>query len=397
LEQYGLDWIHSPGAFAHPLDDGTAVLLRRDVGETAAGLGCDEQKYRQWFNDLLKDWPYYKSEFLRPLRFPRHPLRLAKFGLPALLPAATLARLAFRDQRARALFAGVSAHSTLPLSAMGSGAFGLMLMLAGHNVGWPIPRGGARSISQALAAYLKSLGGEIVTGTKVLNFTQIPPARTVLFDLTPRQVLAIAGEKLGPGFTRKLRRYRYGAGVFKLDWALRGAIPWKAHETASAITVHLGGTLDEIALSEGDVAAGRISDRPYVLLVQSSLFDATRAPTGCHTAWAYCHVPNGSTVDMTERIESQIERFAPGFRELILAKNVLSPAKLELRNANLVGGDINGGSVYLPQLFLRPTARLYSTSRSDVFLCSSSTPPGGGVHGLCGYYAALEALRGILK
>jgi phytoene dehydrogenase-like protein len=397
LEQHGLSWIHSPAAAAHPLDDGGPVLLRRSVVETAAGLGRDAHAYSRWIGGLLKDWPYLKSEFLCPLRFPRHPFRLARFGLPALLPATWLARGAFRDGAARALFAGMSAHSTLPLSGAASGAFGLVLLLAGHHVGWPIPRGGSRSISQALAGYLCSLGGEIKTGMPVHRLDQLPPARAIFFDLTPRQVLAIAGKELGAAFSGSLHGYRYGPGVFKLDWALRGPIPWKAAEAASATTVHLGGSLEEIAFSESEVGKGRISERPFVLLAQPSLFDSTRAPAGCHTAWAYAHVPNGSAIDMTSRIESQVERFAPGFRDLILARSVLNPAELEKRNANLVGGDINGGSVDGLQLFLRPTARLYSTSRAELFICSSSTPPGGGVHGLCGYYAAREALASLLK
>jgi phytoene dehydrogenase-like protein len=397
LETHGLSWIHSPAALAHPLDDGSAALLRRSVPETAAMLGRDEAGYRRRIGGLLADWPYFKSEFLRPIRFPRHPLRLAKFGLPALLPASLLARLAFRDGRARALFAGIAAHSSLALEAPASGAFGLALLLAGHQVGWPIPRGGARSISQALLAYLGSLGGEIVTGTTVKNLDQLPRSRAVLFDLTPRQILGIAGTRLGSSVSARLGRFRYGPGVFKLDWALRGPIPWRAPEVTSAATVHLGGSLQEIASSEREVAAGRASERPYVLLTQPSLFDATRAPAGCHTAWAYCHVPNGSAIDMTHRIESQIERFAPGFRDLVLARSVLTPRELERRNANLVGGDLNGGAVGLSQLFLRPTSRFYSTSRADLFICSSSTPPGGGVHGLCGYHAALEALSGCLK
>ncbi len=396
LEKHGLEWIHSPAVFAHPLDGGRAVLLRRSVDETAAGLEDDSETYARWIGGLLADWDYYKSEFLRPLRFPRRPFHLARFGLPALLPAATLARLAFRDEATRALFAGAAAHSTLPLGALGSSAFGLVLMLAGHHVGWPIPRGGARAVSQALADYFRSLGGEIVTGTEVRRLAQLPRARATLFDLTPRQIVAIAGDELGLSYTNKLRHYRYGPGVYKLDWALSGPIPWTAPEVAQAATVHLGGTLEEMTEAEQLPWHDRVSEKPYVLLVQPSLFDPSRAPAGQHTAWAYCHVPNGSTFDMTHRVEAQVERFAPGFRDLILARSILSPRLLEQRNANLVGGDLNGGAVRLPQLFLRPTARLYSTSRADLFICSSSTPPGGGVHGMCGYYAALEALAGPL-
>ena len=397
LEEHGLHWIQPPAALAHPLDDGSAVLLRRKISETAAQLGLDRDVYAGRIGGLLDDWPYFKSEFLRPLGFPEDILHLAKFGVPALLPASTLARLIFKEERSRAFFAGVSAHSSLSLNAPASAAFGLTLLLAGHNVGWPIPQGGARSVSQALISCLRSFGGEIETGTPVESLGQLPPSRAVLFDLTPRQILNIAAKELGSVFSGRLKRFRYGAGVFKLDWALREPIPWHSPETAQAATVHLGGSLHEIMVSEREVARGRVSDRPFVLLVQPSLFDPTRAPEGCHTAWAYCHVPNGSTMDMTEYIENQVERFAPGFRDVILARSVMDPAELERRNANLVGGDLNGGANGLSQLFLRPTARLYSTSRTELFICSSSTPPGGGVHGLCGYYAALEALKGCLK
>ncbi len=397
LEGYGLEWIHSPVEVAHPLEGGGAALLRRSVDETAAGLGRDGPAYRRRIGALLADWTYFKSEFLRPVRLPRHPLRLARFGLPALLPARLFGRLVFREEPARALFAGIAAHSSLPLDAPGTTAFGLMLLLAGHNVGWPLPRGGAGAISQALLLYFQSLGGELVTATPVENLAQLPSARAVLFDVGPGQLARIAGVELGPSFTARLRRFPRAAGVFKLDWALRGPIPWTNPHVAQAATVHLGGTAGEMAASERTVAQGKTSERPFVLLVQPSLFDATRAPAGNHTAWAYCHVPNGSTVDMTARIEAQVERFAPGFRDLILARHVLSPAGLEQRNANLVGGDISGGSVFLPHLFLRPTARLYRTSHAKLFICSSSTPPGSGVHGLCGYYAANEALATVLK
>jgi phytoene dehydrogenase-like protein len=397
LEEHGLHWIQSPAALAHPLDDGTAVLLRRSVLETAARLGRDEAAYRRQVGRLLADWSYFKTEFLRPIRFPRQPFRLAKFGLPALFPAALLARLAFREEGTRALFGGIAAHSALSLNAPGSAAFGLALLLAGHRVGWPIPRGGARAVSQALLSYLRSLGGEVVTGTPVKSLAQLPASRVVMFDLTPRQVVGIAAKELGAAFSARLRRFRYGPGVFKLDWALRGPIPWRAADAGSAATVHVGGSLAELVASEREVTRGRLPEKPFVLLVQPSLFDAARAPAGCHTAWAYCHVPNGATVDMTARIETQVERFAPGFRDLVLARSVMGPSVLEQRNGNLVGGDLNGGWVGLPQLFLRPTARLYGTSRSDLFICSSSTPPGGGVHGLGGYYAALEVLGGGLK
>jgi phytoene dehydrogenase-like protein len=397
LVEHGLEWIYSPAVVAHPLDHGGAAILRRSVDETAAGLGRDGAAYRRGIGALLSDWPYFKTEFLRPIRFPRHPLRLAKFGLPALLPARMLAKLAFRDEPARALFGGIAAHSTLSLRALGSSAFGLALLLAGHNVGWPFPRGGAGAISQALLSYFRSLGGEIVTGTPVRHLAQLPTSRAVLFDTPPATVASVAGPSLGSTFSARLGKFRRAPGSFKLDWALRGPIPWTNSEVAQAATVHVGGTLDDMTASERCPGRGSVSERPYVLLVQPSLFDPTRAPAGHHTAWAYCHVPNGSTFDMTARIEAQIERFAPGFRELIMARHVLTPAGLEQRNANLMGGDISGGAVNLTQLFLRPTARFYATSRSDLFICSASTPPGSGVHGLCGYYAANEALATCLK
>ena len=397
LEEYGLEWIHSPAVVAHPLDGGAAAILRRSVDETAAGLGRDGEAYRRHVGVLLGDWTYFKSELLRPMRFPRHPLRLARLGIPALLPTRMLAKLAFRDEPARALFGGIAAHSTLPFTAPGGSAFGLMLLLAGHNVGWPLPRGGAGAISQALLAYFQALGGEIATGRAVESLDQLPATRAVLFDTPPVALARIAGTALTARFRAKLLHYRHAPGVFKLDWALRGPIPWANREVAAAATVHVGGTLDEMAESESGPAHGEMRERPYVLLVQPSLFDATRAPAGNHTAWAYCHVPYGSTVGMTARIEAQVERFAPGFRDLILARHAMAPADLERRNANLAGGDISGGSVDLPQLFLRPTARFYRTSRPDLFICSASTPPGSGVHGLCGYYAANEALATVLK
>jgi phytoene dehydrogenase-like protein len=397
LEEYGLEWIHSPAAVAHPLDHGAAAILRRSVDETAAGLGPDADTYRRRIGALLADWPYFKSELLRPVRFPRHPLRLAKMGLPALLPARMLAKRVFRGEEARALFGGIAAHSSLSLDALGSSAFGLVLMLAGHNVGWPLPRGGAGAISQALMAYLQTLNGEIETGRRIESLSQLPAAKAYFFDTSPGALARLAGNALTPRFRSQLHRYRHAPGIFKLDWALRGPIPWANPDVAQAATVHLGGTLDEMAESERAPIRGEVREHPYMLLVQPSLFDATRAPAGHHTAWAYCHVPYGSTLDMTARMERQIERFAPGFGKLVMARHVLAPADLERRNANLAGGDISGGSVDLLQLFLRPTARLYRTTRPDIFLCSASTPPGSGVHGLCGYYAANEALATVLK
>ncbi len=393
LKEHGLEWIQPPAAAAHPLDDGSAVLVEQSIEGTAAGLGEDRRAYLRLMGPLAASWDDLAPALLGPPRVPRHPLLLAGFGLRAILSATSLAHSVFHGERARAAFAGMAAHSLLPLERPATAAFGLVLNVLAHVVGWPFPRGGSQKIADALASYLRSLGGEIVTGAPVSSVSELPPARTVLCDVTPRQLVAIAGDRLTPAYQRQLRRYRYGVGVFKLDWALDEPIPWKAADCARAATVHVGGTFEEIAESERAAWQGRHAERPFVLVAQPSLFDSTRAPAGKHTGWAYCHVPQGSTVDMTAAIENQIERFAPGFRERILARSVMAPADLERRNRNLVGGDINGGVQDLGQLFLRPTWRLYSTSARGVYICSASTPPGGGVHGMCGYHAASRALR----
>jgi phytoene dehydrogenase-like protein len=395
LAEHGLEWIHPPAALAHPFDDGTAALLARSGEAAALGLGEDADRWRRLFAPLVRDAEPLLDEVLAPVHLPAHPVALARFGARSAPPATGLARLVFRGVEARGLFAGLAAHSMLPLSRPPSAAFGLMLGLLGHAVGWPLPRGGSQRISDALASYLRTLGGEIETGRRVESLAELGDARAVLLDVAPRALLALAGDRLPSGYRRRLERYRHGPGVFKLDWALDGPIPWRAEECARAATVHLGPTLQEIADSEAAPGRGEIADRPYVLLAQQSLFDPTRAPAGQHAAWAYCHVPNGSTVDMTERIEGQVERFATGFRERILARSALGPADLERYNANYVGGDINGGAATLSQLLTRPVARLspYTTPLPGVFLCSSSTPPGGGVHGMCGYHAARAALR----
>jgi phytoene dehydrogenase-like protein len=395
LSEHGLEWIEPPAPLAHPLDGGEAVVVRRSVAETAEALGPDAGGYRGVFGPLAESWGQLESALLGPLlRIPRHPVALARFGLSALQPAATFARRRFRGEPARALFAGLAAHSILPLESIGTTSFGLVLGTTGHAVGWPLPRGGSQRIADALASYLGSLGGEIQTGAPVESLDEVS-APTVLCDVTPRQLLRLGGDRLPPRYRRTLERFRYGPGVFKLDWALSGPIPWTASECAQAGTVHLGGTLEEIVASERAPARGETSERPFVLLAQPSLFDASRAPEGRHTAWAYCHVPNGSGADMTEAVEDQIERFAPGFRERVLARSVLAPADLERRNANLVGGDIGGGSNELRQLLARPALRPvpYATPLEGVYLCSASTPPGGGVHGMCGYLAARAALR----
>ncbi len=395
LEEHGVEWIWPPAALAHPFDDGTAALLERSPEATGETLGPDGRRYRTLVAPLARDSDGLLDDLLGPARVPAHPLALARFGAVAALPAASLARIAFRGLRARGFLAGLAAHSMLPLTRAPSAAFGLVLALLGHAVGWPLARGGSQAIADALASYLRSLGGEIETGRRVASLEELDAARTVLLDVTPRQLVALAGDRLPSGYRARLERYRYGPGVFKLDWALDGPIPWRAEACARAATVHLGATLEEIVASERLPRRGAVAERPYVLLAQQSLFDPTRAPVGQHAAWAYCHVPNGSGIDMTERIESQVERFAPGFRERILARSALGPAELEAHNPNYVGGDINGGAADLRQLFARPVARRspYTTPLPGVFLCSSSTPPGGGVHGMCGYHAALAALR----
>ena len=398
LAEYGVEWIYPPASVAHPLDDGTAVILERSIEATSEGLGRDAAAYRKLMRPLVDQWDQLSTEILGPLRIPpRHPLILARFGLHAFRSARNVAESLFVDLRARALFAGLAAHAIQPLDRSPTAAFGLVLGASGHAVGWPLARRGSYKIAEALAGYLRSLGGEIVTGHRVESVSKLPSHRAVLFDVTPRQLLRIAGDHLPAGYRRALERYRYGPGVFKLDWALDGPIPWKAHECARAATVHLGGTLDEIAAAERSVWNGGHPERPYTLVVQQTLFDSTRAPEGKHTAWAYCHVPNGSTFDMTQRVEAQIERFAPGFRDRILARSAMPPAALEQHNANYIGGDINGGVQDLWQLYTRPTFRLapYSIPATSWYLCSSSTPPGGGVHGMCGYYAARAALTQI--
>jgi phytoene dehydrogenase-like protein len=396
LADYGVEWIYPDAAFAHPLDDGSAAIVERSVEATAERLGADGAAYRRLMSPLVEKWDKLSDDLLGPLPLPPHHfLPLIGFGLRAVWPARALAKTLFRGEATRALFAGVSAHSILPLDSWITSAFGLVLGASAHAVGWPMARGGSQKIADAMAAYLRSLGGEIITGWRVESLRELPAARATLFDVTPRQLLRIAGDRLPPGYRRQLDAYRYGPGVFKLDFALDGPIPWKTSDCARAATVHLGGSLDEVAESERLVWRGKHPEKPFVLLVQHSLFDDSRAPAGKHTCWAYCHVPNGSTVDMTARIEAQIERFAPGFRDLILARSVKSPAALESYNANYIGGDINGGVQDLCQLYTRPTFRQppYATPVGGLYICSSSTPPGGGVHGMCGYHAAMLALK----
>jgi phytoene dehydrogenase-like protein len=396
-----VEWVHPEAPAAHPFDDGGAVLLERDVEVTAAGLGRDAAAYRRLVGPLVAAWREIEHVLIGPLPVsPRRALdvrsRLGTRGLVTALRASLsaarpLAESLFSEERTRGWFAGHSAHSMLPLERRPSGGFGLALLALGHAVGWPFPRGGSQRLADALAARLRELGGEIRVSSPV---DDLPCADVVLADVSPRELVRICGERLSHSYRGRLLSYRHGPGAFKLDWALDGPIPWTAPECARAGTVHLGATLEEVSASEWGAWSGRPGGRPFVLLAQTSLFDDTRAPAGKHTAWAYCHVPNGSDVDMTERIEAQVERFAPGFRDLILARHPLGPAGLEAHNRNLVGGDLNGGAMDLGQLLFRPVRRLvpYRTPLRGVYLCSSSTPPGGGVHGMCGYSAARVAL-----
>lgn len=393
LAAHGAELVHPAACLAHPLDDGHAVLMRRSCGETAESLGEDANAYRRLFAPLAARWDDLAAEILRPIGVPRHPLLMASFGRSAIRSARGLARARFRGEPARALFAGLAAHSCLPLESAASASFALVLGAAAHAVGWPVVRGGSQRLADALRAHLESLGGRVVTDAPVRTIDDLPEASAVLCDVTPRQLLALA-PRLPAGYRRRLARFRYGPGVFKVDWALDTPVPWKAAACAQAGTVHLGGTLEEIAASERAVRAGATAERPFIILVQPTLIDPSRAPAGRHTLWAYCHVPNGSVEDMTARIESQIERFAPGFQARILARCAQGPAELERHNANLVGGDINGGSANLTQLFVRPTLRApYTTPIPGLYLCSASTPPGGGVHGMCGHLAAQAALK----
>jgi phytoene dehydrogenase-like protein len=390
-----LDLVEPPAAVAHPLDDGTAVVARRSLEDTALVLGADGRAYRRLFAPLVEGWSELRDDILRPIaHVPRHPIALGRFGLTAIRSARRVAESRFRTDPARALFAGGAAHSFLPLERAASTSFALVLLTLIHVSGWPFPRGGSQAIADALADRLRSLGGEIETGREVGTLAELPSRRLVLCDVTPRQLLALAGDVLPARYRRRLARWRYGPGVFKADFALDGPIPWRAPEVTEAGTVHLGGTLAEIAASEREVWQGRHPERPFVLLAQPTLFDDTRAPAGKHVAWAYCHVPHGSTVDMRERIEAQIERYAPGFRDRLLAWSVRTTAELEQENPNLIGGDISGGANTLGQIVGRPSLRPspYSTPVPWLYLCSSSTPPGGGVHGMCGHNAAKAAL-----
>jgi phytoene dehydrogenase-like protein len=396
LERFGLTWIQPEIALTHPLDDGSAACLHRDIDLTAEQLCGDSRAYRRLMKPLARHWDRLANECLQPmLHLPRHPLALLHFGIPAICPVTFLSKFLFKHEPARALFGGIGAHSFLPLEAVASSAFALVLGLAGHAVGWPIPRGGSQRIASALAGYLQEFGGNIELNQRIENLNDLPKSRAVILDVSVWEFLRIAGPQIPAWYRRRLESFRHAPGVFKIDYALTEPVPWNAEACRRAGTIHLGGTLDEIAAAERDVARGKIPERPFVLVAQQSLFDETRAPSGRHTLWTYCHVPFNCEIDMTKRIESQIERFAPGFRDCILARHKLNAAELGKSNPNLAGGDINGGAANLMQLIARPTLSPtpYRTPLHGVYICSASTPPGGGVHGMCGYHAARAVLR----
>jgi phytoene dehydrogenase-like protein len=396
LHKYGLEYIYPDIAAAHPFDDGTSAVLSNSLEKTAYSLGPDEETYLKLVEPLVEDWPALAPDILGPLRFPDHPIELAKFGLNALTSASFLSKR-FHTKHAKGLWAGMAAHAIQPLSNMATSAIALVLLATAHVKGWPVPKGGSQSIADALAAYFLALGGKIETRVDVQSLRQLPSADAILFDVTPKQLLTIADDQFSSLYKWQLNNYRYGMGVFKIDWALNAPIPFTAEGCRQAGTIHLGNTFEEISESELKTSKGNIVDKPFVLLAQQSLFDPSRAPEGKHTAWAYCHVPNGSTVDMTEAIERQVERFAPGFRDTILARHTINTFEMQSYNPNYIGGDINGGIIDITQLYTRPALRLspYRTSAKGIYICSSSTPPGGGVHGMCGYHAAKRALNDV--
>lgn len=393
LNNYGLEWIHSPAPLAHPLDDGTAVTLERDLGAAKAALGVDGGAWEKLVRPFVERWHDFAPEVLRPLSpVSRHPFLMARFALAGFPPATTIVRR-FRSDRTRALFAGVAAHSFLALDEPLSGAFGMLMAIPAHVVGWPIPRGGAQWLTNALLSYLATLGSSVKTSSRIENIAELHDYELILCDVTPRQILKLAANRFSEPYKRQLQKHRYGPGVFKVDYALNAPIPWKAADCRRAITVHLGGSFEEIAASERAMRDGKHAERPFVLLVQPSLFDPLRAPAGKHTAWAYCHVPNGSNVDMLSNLEDQVERFAPGFRDCVLARRVCAPSDLQAMDANLIGGDVQGGLLDIGHFLFRPTWRHYATSDKSIYICSASTPPGGGVHGMCGFHAANLALK----
>ena len=396
LAEFGLTWIEPAAPLAHPLNDGTAVMLEHSLAATATALGQDSKAYTRVLQPLVEGWTQLCPEILGPvLHWPQHPLLLAKFGTFAAPPANMLAKSLFGGPRARALFAGLAAHSVLPLESAFSSAVGWVLAAAAHTTGWPIAAGGAQAVSDALAGYLKSLGGKIETSHPVESLSELGEVDAILCDISPKQLLRLGVRDFDPSYNLALRSFVYGPGAYKVDWALSQPIPWKANDCSRAATVHLGGTLEEIAASERVAWKGKAAERPFVLVTQPSLFDSSRAPDGKHTAWGYCHVPNGFTGDLTQAIEAQLERFAPGFRDCVLGRRATTPANFEIWNQNLVGGDLSGGAMTLKQLIFRPTSSLYRTARKGLYLCSASTPPGGGVHGMCGYHAAKAVLSDL--
>ncbi len=401
LADHGLEWIHGEAPLAHPLDDGSAVVLERSLDHAERALGADGKLWHGLMQPAADNWSEFAEDALGPvLRVPHHPLLMARFGMTAFQSARGFANSHFVNPRTQAIFAGLAGHSFLSFDQPLSATIGLLFGITVHAVGWPVPRGGAQAITQALVGYLKTLGGTMHTSSRIdtEGFRELESSsELVLFDTAPRQLLAIAGEQLAPKYRSEIERFQPAPGVFKIDYALSQPVPWRAADCGRAITVHVGGTFEEIAEAEFAVANGREAERPFVLVAQPTLYDSSRAPDGKHVLWAYCHVPNGSTFDMTERIEAQIERFAPGFRDCILARHVSSPAALEEKDANLVGGDISGGAMTMRQMLFRPTARDYATGAPKLYLCSASTPPGGGVHGMCGYHAARLALRRLKK
>jgi len=399
LTQFGVEWIHPPVPLAHPLDNDMTVLMERSLDNTARGLGRDRESYHRLLDPFVERWEKLVGDLLKPLGLPEHPFSALRFSLKGFMSARSLADQWFKDARARALFAGNSCHSILPLEAMSSGAFGIMLTMVGHAVGWPVAKGGSQTLAEALASCFLLLGGKITVNAPVSSIKDLPSARVVLFDVSPRNLDRIVGDRFPGSYRKHLQGHRHGPGAFKVDWALDGPIPWKDKECLQAGTLHCGGTFEEIAASERQVWQGIAPERPFVLLSPPSLFAPTRAPGGMHTAWAYCHVPNGCDVDMTNAIEEQVERFAPGFRNLIKAKHIMSPARMEEYNPNYVGGDIVGGIQSFRELFIRPLGRwqAYSTPVKGFYMCSASMPPGGGVHGMCGHLAAKKALREVLS
>lgn len=397
LQEFGLHYLHPEILAAHPFDDGTTATLHQSIEDTATGFGSDKETYHKLFDPLVRNWPLIESHILGPMvKLPKHPFALAGFGLKSLQSGKQIAAR-FRSKEARGLLAGIVAHSMIPLESLTSSAIAFVLTIAGHRNGWPIPKGGSQSIADALAAYFLSLGGTIQINAPVATLGDLPEAKAILFDTSPKQLLQICGDRLSPFYRWQLNRHRYGMGVFKVDWALSEPVPFIAETARKAGTVHLGGTFEEVAEGERQVWDGRHPDKPFVLFAQQSVFDKTRAPEGRHTGWAYCHVPNGSTKDMTEAITAQVERFAPGFRDTVLATHTFNTAAMESYNPNYIGGDINGGVVNITQLFNRPALRFspYRTSAKGIYICSASTPPGGGVHGMGGFYAAKQALKDI--